>query len=465
MSVEAHTPPPHNPNSQPMGSTNAFALPPGPKFALPHLLGYFRAPLSTYRKLAAVYGDPFTVPFMLGERMVVTGAPDGIRQIFGAPAEAYEVVHPAVRDFMGPQSLLGIEGEAHRTARAALAPPFHPQRQQDNAPLFRDVALRQAAKWPHGRAIVMIGRMRRISLEIILRTVLGVAEEHRITALAEAFLALHDKVGFWIVFIPALRCDLGPLSPWGRFVRARDRLTALLKAEIAVARAALAGSRDDILTHMVSLCGADGDALMGDSEIRDHLITILSAGLETTATALSWAFYWLERDTSMKARLLSELAEYRRHLDTTLLHRLPYLDAVCRETLRIHPVAVTVARRLKHPMTLRGYPLPPNTVVSASVHLAHHNPATYPDPDLFRPERFLGCTYGAAEFLPFGGGRRHCLGVAMGLEEMKVVLASILACYELRLLDCGPLRPVWKGGLMGPKGGVRILVEGSRAAA
>jgi cytochrome P450 len=437
-------------------------LPPGPRFRLPHLVAYFRDPLACYRRLAAEYGDPFTVPFLLGEKMVVTGAPDGIRQIFNAPPDAYDVVHPAGSDFMGPHSVVVIEGAAHRATRAALAPPFQAARQQENASLFRDVALRQAAAWPRATPLVLMDRTRRISLEVILRAVLGIADERRIAALAAAFLDLHGKIGFWVVFVPALRRDFGRFSPWGRFVRARARLHALLDAEIAQARDAPDGARGDALAHMAGLRRGDGAPLLSDAAIRDNLMTILNAGHESTATALAWAVYWVEREPGVKARLLAELAEYAATMEPAVLRRLPYLDAVCRETLRIHPVAVAVARRLRQPMTLRGHALAAGTIVSASIDLAHHDAALYPDPDAFRPERFLDRDYGAAEFLPFGGGRRYCLGAAMGLEEMKVVLATLLARCRFRLLDQGPLKPVWREGTMGPKGGVRVMVEDER---
>jgi cytochrome P450 len=190
---------------------------------------------------------------------------------------------------------------------------------------------------------------------------------------------------------------------------------------------------------------------LADAELRDELMTLLVAGHETTATALTWALYWIHKIPAVRSRLLAELQAVDDRADAGAVFRLPYLNAVCCETLRIYPVAMlTFARVAKTPVELEGCSLEPGTIVIGCIYLAHRREEIYPDPDEFRPERFLERRYSPFEYLPFGGGVRHCIGMAFAQFEMRVVLAGILSSFELALADDRSVRPVRRGLTSGP---------------
>lgn len=239
------------------------------------------------------------------------------------------------------------------------------------------------------------------------------------------------------------------MSPWGSFIRKRERIDRLIYDEIADRRAHPDSTNNDILTLLMSARDMTGEPLT-DPELRDELMTLLAAGHETTATALTWAFYWIHKLPAVRDRLLQDF----RSLDPDDhggLSRLPYLHAVCSETLRIHPVGMlTFPRVTTSTVEITGYSLEPGTVVVGSIYLTHRRKEIYPDPDQFRPERFLERRFSSFEYLPFGGGTRRCIGMAFAQFEMKLVIKRILSNFELALTNGRFVRPVRRGLTAGP---------------
>jgi cytochrome P450 len=204
---------------------------------------------------------------------------------------------------------------------------------------------------------------------------------------------------------------------------------------------------------------------MSDRELRDELITLLVAGHETTATAIAWGLYWMHRHPEVGENIRRELASLGDRPDPVEFTRLPYLSAVCSETLRIHPVGMlTFVRVVEEPTELDGYPLARGTLLAGCIYLANHREETFPDPHTFRPERFLERQFTPFEFLPFGGGARRCLGEALALFEMKIALATIAGAYHLELADRTPEKPVRRGLTLAPAKGVRMILTGRRTA-
>ena len=202
---------------------------------------------------------------------------------------------------------------------------------------------------------------------------------------------------------------------------------------------------------------------MTDLELRDELMTLLVAGHETTATALSWALYWIHHQPQVREKLLQELDTLGEKPDPNAIFRLPYLNAVCSETLRLYPVAMLLLSRLvKSPLQIGEYQFEPGTLLIPCVYLTHHREDLYPDSQTFKPERFLERQFSNSEFIPFGGGNRRCIGMAFALFEMKLVLATVLSNWEMELANTQPVLPVRKGLLFGPKGGVQMVVKGRR---
>ncbi len=200
----------------------------------------------------------------------------------------------------------------------------------------------------------------------------------------------------------------------------------------------------------------DGGAL-DDAALRDELVTLLVTGYETTATALAWAFSWIHRDGEVRRRLGEELAAVDPD-DPTALAGLRYLEAVCKETLRIHPIIPLVAREVQRPLQFAGYTIPVGATVAPCIYLTHHRDDLYPQPDEFRPERFLTREYSPYEFLPFGGGVRRCIGMPLALHEMKVVLGTILQRYQLELTSAEATRPVRRAVTIAPASGAGMTV-------
>lgn len=433
------------------------ALPPGPRSSALHMVRYFRDPLGCYTRLRARYGDPFSVPFLLGMRMVVTGDPAGIREIFAAKPDTFDVVDRTGEVFMGDQSIILLAGDQHTRVRQVLAQPLHGSRMRAFGGVMQEVAARVGERWPLGKPFQANKETQRISLEIILRALFGVVHDVHVQEFTAAIRDLHDKIGFWVVFVPALRRNFGGLSPWARFVRARDRLDGLVYQQIRALSQQRERPGNDLLSQLLHAPATDGVPAFSEKEMRDQLFTLLMAGHSTTAAGLAWALYWTHRQPAVRARILEEVRSLGSDPEPDAIAELPYLDAVCKETLRIHPIALEVARRLKTPMTLKGHELPAGTVVGASINLVHNDPEIYPEPHLFRPERFLGRKFAANQYCPFGGGHRVCVGGHFGLYEMKIVLATLLDRFTFELASDREIKPVWREGTMAPQGGVPIV--------
>jgi cytochrome P450 len=361
------------------------------------------------------FGDVFTVRLAQVGTFVFVADPSELRRIFTAPGDrlAAGVSNRRLEPLLGPRSVLLLDGDEHLRHRRLLLPPFHGERLAAYASLIGRIAREHAAGWPRGESVPLRPRFAAITLEVILSAVLGLGPSPRRDELREAIVALLASAQGPMALIPWLRRDLGPRSPWRRFLRARARVDALLLAEIARRRrAADLPAREDVLSGLLLVRDDAGEGF-SDGELRDQLMTLLVAGHETTATALAWAVERL-------ARTPAALERARSGDDA-------YLDAVVRETLRRRPPLPLVGRFvLEEPWTLRGWAVPVGAMLAPCVWLVHHRADLYPDPYAFRPERFLEGAVDAYGWLPFGGGSRRCLGASFALLEMREVLRAVL---------------------------------------
>ena len=206
---------------------------------------------------------------------------------------------------------------------------------------------------------------------------------------------------------------------------------------------------------MIASRKEDGSAF-DDDELLEQVASLIGAGHETTASALTWALYHIYRDARVKARLLEELSGSAAPGDPEAITRLPYLDAVCSEALRLNPVAPLVGRTLRQGLTLKGYDLPAGVSVGIGIINVHRRPELYSEPEQFRPERFLERAYSTFEYLPFGGGSRRCLGAAFAVYEMKLVLATALRTDGLRLVSDGPVAAALRNTTVGPAAAIEM---------
>jgi cytochrome P450 len=267
----------------------------------------------------------------------------------------------------------------------------------------------------------------------------------RATRLIDVF---SDRVTM-ITKFPNLRRDLGPFSPWRRFLRARAELDEFLYEEIALRRAEAASEeRDDVLSLLLAARHDDGSP-MSDEELRDELLTVVGAGHETTATALAWAMERLLRTPAVLERLREAIAAGEDE----------YLDATVKETLRARPVIIDVARKLAAPATVGGYELPAGSFVLPAIGALHYREDIFPEPQEFRPERFLDGRADNYAWIPFGGGVRRCIGAAFAEYEMRIVLREIVGRAQLRAPDPEPEKVRIRHITLAPAKGTRVRLE------
>jgi cytochrome P450 len=442
-----------------------MTLPDGPRtLPIVQLMRTIACPLESLGVNYRQYGDLFTARLSGFGSVVILSNPVGIEAMMTAPPDVFDSGrgNRILAPFVGETSLILLDGKAHQRQRKLLTPPFHGDRLRAYGQNICQITQQVIDRWQPGQTFSARQVTQEISLRVIMKTVFGIhqgAQTEQLRHRLNALLTLFDHpLNASFAFIPALQQDWGAWSPWGRWLRQRAQLDQLLYAAIQDRRDHADQPGDDILSLMLAARDETG-APMTDQELRDELMTLLFAGHETTATALAWALYWLHQLPALAAKLLQELADLGPDPDPVAISRLPYLNAVCQETLRIYPVALfAFARILNRPWSLMGYDLEPDTQVSACIYLLHHRPDLYPDPNQFRPERFLERQFSPYEYLPFGGGNRRCLGAAFALFEMKLVLATILSRWQLQLVSDRPLKPVRRGVTMAPAKGVPMQV-------
>ncbi len=438
------------------------ALPPGPKNVLLQTYLYTRDPYGYLARMRDAYGDVYTVSVVNGT-VVMAGSPATVAQIFTADPEIFVPFGAeAMLPLVGNHSLFALTGARHRRERKLLMPAFHGDRMRAHGETIRAAALAAAARWTVGEPFTFQDTSQAISLEVIIRVVFGVTEPAQVEAIRQAITGLVDATVPSLLFFPFLQRSLFGMGPWARFQRAKSALSGLLRAEIRERQRRPEQTGDDILSSMLAARHEDGSA-MSEDELHDEMLTLLFAGHETTGIALAWAIYWILRNPSCLTRLLAEIDAAGEHPEPEVLARLPYLEAVVQETLRLYPIAPDVPRKLARPLVLGDYTVPAGIGVDVGIALLHTRPDLYPEPDRFNPQRFLDRKFSPFEYMPFGGGARRCLGAAFATYEMKIVLATLLGQYRLELREAGEVRPGRRSVVLGPATGVRVECIGRRA--
>ncbi|WP_229068778.1 cytochrome P450 [Actinoplanes sp. DH11] len=435
-------------------------LPNGPRGALPQTIRFARDPYGLFLDGKRRYGDPFTVPTLFG-RWFVTGQPEGIRTIFGAdPAGFGPSAAVPMQWYLGPGSIALLSGRRHLRERQLIMPAFHGTRMRAHTATIQRNTAQRAAQLRPGERITMVPFAKELSRRNVVRVLFGAQDQRRAALLADAVRDVVGAVTPLVAFVPLLRRDLFGLTPWRRIQRHLAAFDALVHAEIRARRSA-GGPGDDVVSALLFARDDDGVGL-SDRDVRDELVTFLSAGQEAASHLLAWTMYWIHADPDVHARVLAELEPLGREPDPEALVRLPFLSAVIDETLRIHPIGPSVERKLAQPLDVLGHHLPAGTVAVAATVLAHADPRTYPRPELFRPERFLERRFSAAEYLPFGGGVRRCPGSDFAVHETKITMGTLLAGHRFDLVDRPPVRPRRYTVTVGPAGGVRVVYRGPR---
>jgi cytochrome P450 len=432
-------------------------------------IGYFRSCFAAHPGAVRVCMSPTLPP-----RQVLVNDPAVLQELFNRDAgrgiSAPGALNGLLAQLVGERSILMLEPGPHRARRRLLTPPFHGERLRAYGQLIIGLTASALTDLHPGNRFDARERMQRITMGVILTAVFGLHEGARYRRLEEllhrSMQLRSSRFGSLLLFFPLLRRNAGPWSPGGRLQRLEREIRALLMQEVIERRQALAGGeqRSDVLSLLMSCRDEQGQGLTND-ELHDELITLLFAGHETTATALTWALYWIHRQPEVRSRLLEELQALDRAgsgADPEAISRLPYLTAVVNEVLRIHPVAMLMFPRLvEQPLSLAGRVFEPGDVLVGCIQAVHERPDLYPEPQRFAPERFLDRTYGPAEFLPFGGGARRCIGAALAVFEMKVILATLLQEVTLELWPSSdrPIQPRRRGFTLGPAQPVQLRLR------
>jgi cytochrome P450 len=423
---------------------------PGPR--LPRLaqtlLGVLR-PLDARLAMQRRYGDVFRTRDAIAGEMFHIADRELIERMFKWKPAQYTVAEPrqVMEPVTGPSSILLLDGAQHMRMRKLMLPPFHGEAIAHYADQIREITDREIDTWRPGKRIRMRKVAQAITMEVIIRAVFGITDARRVAELKAVLPRLSSPSPFLLL----MQKDLGPRSPWGRFLRLREHVDRLIYDEIERRRGERdGGGHTDILALLLQARDEAGEPL-SDRELRDELITILLAGHETTATSIGWAFERLLRTPDALERLTLEVRSGESS---------EYLDAVIKETLRVRPVITEVFRSPSEPVELGGYAFEPGAQLAASIVLVQLDPDLYPpDPHAFRPERFLDGAPEPYTWVPFGGGVRRCLGAAFATLEMNVVISTVLRRATLRASREAPERALFRGVTLLPSRGGEAIVD------
>ena len=404
-------------------------LPAGPRWpALVQTAALLRFRHWMHPYLHRTYGDVFTVRLVPGgQPLVFFTRPEHAKEIFAADPQFFHAGkgNAILGPVMGEHSLLLQDGDDHKRARKLLMPAFNGAALREYRSLVTDLAADEAAHWPDGVVLRSLDRMNVLTLEVILRVVFGVTDEERLAA-------MRPRVNATVDISPAVLLGWGypklqRFGPWRRTVQNQAELDRLIYAEIRERRTAPdLAERSDVLSRLIrhGMDSADEGDRLSDTELRDQLITLLLAGHETTATSLAWALYELGRDPELLRR--SQAAA-----DGDSAEDDAWLEAVMKESMRLHPVIPMVVRTRMRPATIGGVDLPRGVTVGPSIIVAHQKSENHPDPEVFRPERFLGQNPPTNTWIPFGGGVRRCIGAGFAQMEGVAVLREVLRVHDV----------------------------------
>lgn len=406
------------------------------------------APIRTMRHLKAKYGSAFMVNMPLFGHALVISDPAEVKQLFTTPPELVDNFEMNLGRVLGPGSFFALAGDEHKRQRKLLVPPFHGRRLATYESVIEEEAVREMASWPEGREFATLESMMRITLNVILRTVFGAegAEFEELRDLLPEFV----KLGSRMVILPIPRGKYGRLNPWIKFDRYRAAYDEIVTRLIDKAEAdPQLDQREDILAMMLQARYDDGSRLTR-SQIADQLLTLLTAGHETTATTLAWAVERLRRHPDVLRKLVDEGdaggSEFR--------------EATIWELQRVRPVIDVTGRQVKaDSMQLGRWTLTKGQMVIVSLFLIHDNEKLWPNARRFDPERFLGDHPNNISWVPFGGGARRCIGAAFAHLEMNVVLRAMLRDFQLEPTQAADERWHNRGVAYAPAKGGRAVVH------
>ncbi|MDB9456875.1 cytochrome P450 [Dolichospermum circinale CS-545/17] len=444
---------------------------PQPKgLSIIQVLNWIFRPMPYMVECAKKYGDVFALKLQGNlPPMLFVYSPEAMQQVLSNDQKELEApgdLNSIFEYLLGKNSVISLSGKAHQRQRQLIMPPFHGERMRTYAELIENITIKVFNQQPKNQSFNIRNITQDITLQVMMEAVFGLYEGERAEKLKHFLCQILEQgsTPWRVIFLyfPKLKETFGISEIWRQQMKKQQQADQLIYQEIRERRENFDPKRTDILNLLISAEDENGQP-MTDAELRDELMTLLVAGHETTATAISWAFYWIHKFPEVKEKLLAELDSLGENYDSNTVFKLPYLTAVCNETLRICPVGMlTFPRRVKTPISLCGYQLEPGTIVMGSIYLAHHREDTYPEHEKFRPERFLERQFSPYEFLPFGGGARRCIGLAFAQMEMKLILAKVLKTWSIKLVDTHEIKPKRRGLVTGPSSPITLEIQNVR---
>ncbi len=428
-------------------------------------------PIEFLEDCAQRYGDCFVIQFGNVKPSVYFSHPDAIAELF-SPNNASILdsgrAQPMLKMVLGKNSTILLDGQEHRRHRQLIMPPLHGERMRTYGEIICQITDQVAQAWSPGQTVMLHQSLGDITFQVILKTMFGfrgTTNDQDLSQYVRKFLESFNSpvLYFLAATLPILQQDLGSWSPGGRYRQQIQELDRLMYAVIREHRANLNPEHIDILT-MLMLARDENGVSMSDEELRDEMLSLLFAGRDTSSTVTSWAFYYIHTNPEVKAKLLAELDGLGDNPDPSEIVKLPYLSAVCSESLRLRSSVPSSTPRINtEPIRIQGYDFPAETQFVPAQHLTHHRPDLYPDPYRFNPDRFLNRRYSPSEYYPYGGGTRFCAGAAFAGYQMKLIIATLLRNYQLEFDDHYPIKTIRRGVNIAPKGGVKLLLKGIRS--
>jgi cytochrome P450 len=420
-------------------------------------IAWWTRPIPFMERNRARYGKRHTIRLLGTPPFVNISDPAEIKEVFTTPPD---VMHPGegavvLEPVVGKHSVILLDEDPHLEQRKLMLPAFHGERMKRLTGVMTEVAEREADSWPHGEEVRLLPRMQALTLEIILRAVFGLDAGERLETLRSKLTKILEFGMTPASLLPVLRRDIWPSHMWSDFLALREEADQIVFDLVDERRAQNGdGDGDDVLAMLLTARHEDGSP-MSRQELRDELMTLLVAGHETTASQLSWTFERLVRGPRVLRRLTAAVDEDDDE----------YVDAVVTESLRRRPVLpIAEPRLVKQPVEIGGWHYEPGVALAANAYLVHHDPEIYDSPYEFRPERFLDQQPGTYTWIPFGGGRRRCIGASFAQLEMRLVLKAVLARYELEATERGMETTRRRAITFTPSRGANVLVRERRTA-
>ena len=418
---------------------------------------FYRRPLELFERCHRVYGDCFSLRLpSFPSPITFLSDPEAVKAIFAADGtdriESGSIAAPMMEPVIGKHSLLILDGIKHERHRALTMPYFAQGQFAKFGNYITRLIDQQIKEWPTGVRFPIRPEMQSVTLQVILRIIFGARATRVIDQkLLRKFFGRDPSP---VIFMRFVQKDLGPLSPWCRFLRLRGELYRNIATEISRRIANPSEADGDILSSLLNARDESGQALERQ-EIIDEIFTLIAAGNDTTATALSWAVYHIFRNQDVLSKLRNELDFEEQAAERIVSLR--YLDATVKEVQRISPIFTFVLRRLTRPVRVASYDLPVGTLIAPSIYLMHRRADLWDEPARFKPERFLEARHPSNHFFPFGGGIRHCIGAALATYEMKLLLARVVTQTELTIDPRYVPRARWIVNFLAPSKNVPVV--------